>query len=85
MSVDVGLGYTRIVSSSTASAPDATIFVPRDGEQLIRQHHDHQSARLRRSTIDAIPVVEYTHFDALKQFTNADWVPQTMQSEAHRR
>ena len=30
--------------------------------------------------IDAIPVVEYTHPDALKQLTNADWVPQTMQS-----
>jgi cellobiose phosphorylase len=28
-------------------------------------------------------VVEYTHFDALKQFTNADWVPQTMQSRAN--
>src|SRR5690606_4962912 len=28
-------------------------------------------------------VVEYTHFDALKQFTNADWVPQTMQSRAY--
>ncbi len=26
-------------------------------------------------------MVEYTHFDALKQFTNADWVPQTMQSK----
>jgi cellobiose phosphorylase len=27
--------------------------------------------------------VEYTHFDALKQFTNADWVPQTMQSRVY--
>ena len=32
--------------------------------------------------MDVIPVVEYTHPDALKQFTNADWVPQTMQSKA---
>ncbi|HEY4720450.1 MAG TPA: glycosyl transferase, partial [Anaerolineae bacterium] len=31
--------------------------------------------------IDAIPVVEYTHPDSLKQLTNADWVPQTMQSK----
>ncbi|NTV35617.1 MAG: glycosyl transferase, partial [Anaerolineaceae bacterium] len=31
--------------------------------------------------VDAIPVVEYTHPDALKQLTNADWVPQTMQSK----
>ena len=37
--------------------------------------------------IDAIPVLEYTHPDALKQLTNADWVPQTMheQNEARRR
>ncbi len=34
--------------------------------------------------IDAIAVIEYTHPDALKQFTNADWVPQTMQSKAYR-
>lgn len=30
--------------------------------------------------VDAIPVVEYTHPDSLKQLTNADWVPQTMVS-----
>ena len=36
----------------------------------------------RAVTLDAVPVVEYTHFDALKQLTNADWVPQTMQSES---
>jgi cellobiose phosphorylase len=29
--------------------------------------------------LDVIPVVEYSHFDAAKQFNNADWVPQTMQ------
>jgi len=34
-------------------------------------------------TVDAIPFVEYSHFDAVKQFMNADWVPQTMQSKAH--
>ena len=28
-------------------------------------------------------MVEYTHFDALKQLTNADWVPQTMQSDLY--
>ena len=32
--------------------------------------------------MDVIPVVEYSHFDALKQLTNADWVPQTMQSRS---
>ncbi len=35
-----------------------------------------------RYALDAIPLVEYSHPDALKQLTNADWVPQTMQSQA---
>jgi cellobiose phosphorylase len=39
------------------------------------------SDRLDIQNIEVIPVVEYTHFDALKQFTNADWVPQTMMSD----
>ena len=34
--------------------------------------------------VDVIPVLEYTHPDALKQFTNADWIPQTMQSKAEK-
>ncbi len=78
----VGLGYTRIVSEFYGIRTDATIFVPRNGEQLIRRITI-TNLRTALIEIDAIPVVEYTHFDALKQFTNADWVPQTMQSDAH--
>jgi len=33
--------------------------------------------------IEVVPVVEFTHFDALKQLTNADWVPQTMTLNKH--
>lgn len=76
----VGLGYTRIVSRVGAIESDVTIFVPRDASCEVR--------RIRIKNIssgpvqaDIILVVEYTHFDALKQLTNADWVPQTMQSE----
>lgn len=76
----VGLGYTRIVSRVGAIESDVTIFVPRGASCEVR--------RIRIKNIshgpvlaDIIPVVEYTHFDALKQLTNADWVPQTMQSE----
>jgi len=78
----VGLGYTTIISERNGIRAEITIFVP-----------SHYKAEIRRITItnishnpitlDAIPVVEYTHFDALKQFTNADWVPQTMQSRTH--
>ncbi|GAH05202.1 unnamed protein product, partial [marine sediment metagenome] len=34
--------------------------------------------------LDAVSVVEYTHFDAVRQFNNADWLPQTMQSRCIR-
>src|SRR5512135_1677676 len=75
----VGLGYTRIISEFYGIRSQVTIFVPIDGACEIR---DIQITNISQDPIDidAIPVVEYTHFDALKQLTNADWVPQTMQS-----
>ncbi len=77
----VGLGYTRIVSEFYGLRTEATFFVPAGGTQELR---DVRITNLREEvvTVDAIPVVEYTHPDALKQFTNADWIPQTMQSRA---
>ena len=75
----VGLGYTRIVSEFYGIHTEVTFFVPIGGCQELR---DIRVTNLRDQPveIDAIPVVEYTHPDALKQLTNADWVPQTMQS-----
>jgi len=60
-----------------------TIFIP------IGEHREIRDIRItnifkKPIEVDAIPVVEYTHPDALKQLTNADWVPQTMQSKAIR-
>lgn len=77
----VGLGYSRIISLIDGIETVATIFVP-IGEA--REVRDIQitNRRDRVVELDALPVVEYTHFDALKQLTNADWVPQTMQSWA---
>jgi cellobiose phosphorylase len=76
----IGLGYTRIVSEFYGVRCDVTIFVPLNGECEIR---DIQLTNISSSPIeiDAIPVIEYTHPDSLKQLTNADWVPQTMQSK----
>jgi cellobiose phosphorylase len=76
----VGLGYTRIVSEFYGIRSDVTIFVPTEGDRVL---WDIQLSNLSRDTlkVDVIPVIEYTHPDALKQFTNADWVPQTMQSK----
>lgn len=75
----VGLGYNRIVSEIAGIRTDVTIFVPEGGAQELRLV---RVTNLREAavTLDAIPVVEYTHPDALKQLTNADWVPQTMTS-----
>ncbi|HEX5808043.1 MAG TPA: hypothetical protein VFY25_05215, partial [Anaerolineales bacterium] len=79
----VGLGYTRIVSDFHGIRTDATIFVPINGSVEIR---DIKITNLGKQplAVDAIPVLEYTHPDALKQFTNADWIPQTMTSKAIR-
>ena len=76
----VGLGYTRIVSEFYGVRTDMTIFVPIGESRVIR---DIKISNISDAPfeIDAIPVVEYTHPDALKQLTNADWVPQTMVSK----
>ena len=75
----VGLGYTRIISEFYGIRTECTIFVPIDDIREIRE------VKITNKTgeeleIDAVSVVEYTHFDAVRQFNNADWVPQTMQS-----
>jgi len=76
----VGLGYTKIVSEFYGVRCETTIFVPFDSQRVIR---DIKVTNIsgEAMVIDLIPVVEYTHFEALKQFNNNDWVPQTMQSE----
>ena len=78
----VGLGYSRFVSEVAGIRVELTVFVPTGSEVLVE---DVKLTNISGApiTLDAIPLVEYTHFDALKQFTNADWVPQTMQSVAH--
>ena len=79
----VGLGYTRFVTRFFGLDFDIRIFVPKGADREIRDIRVRNSTD-RRIELDLIPVVEYTHFDALKQLTNADWVPQTMQSRALR-
>lgn len=77
----VGLGYMRIVSELYGVRADVILFVP-PGEPRFVQDIRVTNLSGRPLEVDAIPVVEYTHPDALKQLTNADWVPQTMQSRA---
>lgn len=74
----VGLGYNRIVSEFFGVRTECTIFIPVDNEVEIRDIRVTNISG-KPLEIDLIPVIEYTHFDAVKQFNNADWVPQTMQ------
>jgi cellobiose phosphorylase len=81
----VGLGYSRFRTAftrgSVALQTDVTIFVPPGAACVLQAIRVTNSGR-EPCAVDAIPVFEYTHPDALKQYTNNDWVPQTMQSRA---
>ena len=77
----IGLGYTRITSEMYGIRTEVTIFVPTGAAVEVR---DIRVANIsdKPLEVDVIPVLEYTHPNALQQFTNADWIPQTMQSKA---
>lgn len=77
----VGLGYTKIITQAFGVQTEVTIFVPENENCEIRDIHI-KNISGKPLEIDVIPVLEYTHPDALGQFTNADWIPQTMQSKA---
>jgi cellobiose phosphorylase len=77
----VGLGYSRFVSEFYGLHCEILVFVP-EGEPVEVRQVKITNLQQNVVEVDAIPLVEYTHFDALKQLTNADWVPQTMVSRA---
>lgn len=79
----VGLGYSNFISEYKGIRTEVMVFVPLDRQVEIRRITVTNISD-EPKTIDCIPVAEYSHFDALKQFTNADWVPQTMVSRAAR-
>ena len=77
----VGLGYTRILSEVDGLRTEAVIFVPHRSKVELRKITV-TNISTSPVTLDIIPLVEFSYPDALKQFTNADWVPQTMQARA---
>lgn len=79
----VGLGYQRIISVIHGVKTEVTIFVP-PGQNVVLRDVRVTNLGAEAAEIDVVPVVEFTHFDALKQYTNADWVPQTMTVDADR-
>jgi cellobiose phosphorylase len=75
----VGLGYTTFISEINKIRTQVRVFVPQ-GESVVIQQVTVSNLGEQGQSLDLIPVVEYTHPDALKQLNNADWVPQTMGS-----
>jgi cellobiose phosphorylase len=75
----VGLGYSRIVSEFMGIRCEVLIFVP-EGQSCEIRSIEITNLTGQAVTLDVIPLVEYTHPNAMQQFTNADWIPQTMQS-----
>ncbi len=79
----VGLSYSTWVCEAYGVRSEITIFVPQ-GSTTLLQDIKVTNISGGELEIDVIPVYEFTHFDALKQLTNADWVPQTMTLNAHK-
>lgn len=79
----VGLSYSTFIAEAYGIRSEITYFVPAEGKTLLQ---DIKITNISNQdlTVDIIPVYEFTHFDALKQLTNADWVPQTMALKAHK-
>ncbi|RKF13242.1 glycosyl transferase [Alginatibacterium sediminis] len=79
----VGLSYSRWTVEAHGVRIQITVFVPQGSHTLAQ---DIQVTNISDDVldVDVIPVYEFTHFDALKQLVNADWVPQTMTLKAHK-
>ncbi len=78
----VGLGYSTFITVVNGLRVTARVFVPQKEAVLVQQVTVTNLGGAAQDA-DLIPVVEYSHPDALKQLINADWVPQTMQSHLH--
>ncbi|MCL4562445.1 MAG: glycosyl transferase [Chloroflexi bacterium] len=77
----VGLDYTRFITEFYGLRCEVTVFVP-PGEACEVRDACLTNISSSPLVVDAIPVVEYTHPNAVTQLTNSDWVPQTMVSKA---
>ena len=78
----IGLSYTRWRVVAEGLEIDIKVFVPK-GSTTLLQDIKVTNVSSQSQQVDLAPVYEFTHFDALKQLVNADWVPQTMTLKAH--
>lgn len=79
----IGLSYSKWIVEGFGLRVQVTVFVPAKSSTLI-QDITVENISKKNLEVDVVPVYEFSHFDALKQLTNADWVPQTMTVEAHK-
>lgn len=79
----VGLSYSKWVVKAFGVQCEITMFVPQ-GAQTLLQDIKVTNISGKDLEVDVIPVYEFTHFNALMQLTNADWVPQTMTLNGHK-
>ncbi len=77
-----GLSYSHFVAEKYGVRCESTFFVPHQ-EEILLQDIKVTNISEEKLHIDVVPVFEFSHFDALKQLVNADWVPQTMTLKAH--
>ena len=78
----MGTGYSRWVVRMKGLEFDIKMFVPAGASQVVTDVVVRNLSAGARVQVDLIPVVEFSHPDALKNLTNADWVPQTMKGKA---
>jgi cellobiose phosphorylase len=78
----MGLGYNRWIVRMHGLEIEIKMFVPAGASQVVTDARVRNLSAGKTVQVDVIPLVEFSHPDALKNLTNADWVPQTMKGKA---
>jgi cellobiose phosphorylase len=78
----MGLGYNKWIVRMNGLEFEIKLFVPAGASQVVTDVKVRNISAPENVQVDVIPLVEFSHPDALKNLTNADWVPQTMKGKA---
>jgi len=78
----MGTGYNKWVVRISGLEVEIKMFIPPGASQVVTDVKVRNVSAPDHAQVDLIPLVEFSHPDALKNLTNADWVPQTMKGKA---
>ncbi len=78
----MGTGYNKWFVQMNGLEFEIKMFVPAGTPQVVTDVVVKNVSAPANVQVDVIPLVEFSHPDALKNLTNADWVPQTMKGKA---